>query len=360
CRRPGPCVPRGLADARPPVCLLPAKARAALDRVRRGRRYESVGGEVMHINGSMLRSAVPAAVGAALAMSAAQVALAQGAGVVEEVTVTGSRIRQTDGMITPVPVTALSREELATFEPGGTVAEQLDVLPQFYRNQTAQRGSEGPSAGGGNVISGDGGGSYLNMRSLGTNRTLVLLDGQRMMPADKRGSVNVDTFPMALVRSVEVVTGGASAAYGADALGGVTNFIINREFEGLEIDLGTGRTAFGDGDRWNFSVAGGKRFGERLNVIGSIEARQIDQIWRNPEELDEDWHRGWGWVINPEWYPGAPAGIPQRLTLPWVASSRSSPMGIIRAKNGSADTDPLIPFAFNEHVFLEDGSGARP
>jgi iron complex outermembrane receptor protein len=314
----------------------------------------------MHINGSMLRSAVPAAVGAALAMSAAQVALAQGAGVVEEVTVTGSRIRQTDGMITPVPVTALSREELATFEPGGTVAEQLDVLPQFYRNQTAQRGSEGPSAGGGNVISGDGGGSYLNMRSLGTNRTLVLLDGQRMMPADKRGSVNVDTFPMALVRSVEVVTGGASAAYGADALGGVTNFIINREFEGLEIDLGTGRTAFGDGDRWNFSVAGGKRFGERLNVIGSIEARQIDQIWRNPEELDEDWHRGWGWVINPEWYPGAPAGIPQRLTLPWVASSRSSPMGIIRAKNGSADTDPLIPFAFNEHVFLEDGSGARP
>ena len=57
------------------------------------------------------------------------------------------------------------------------------------------------------------------MRSLGNNRTLVLLDGARMAPADKRGPVNVDTFPTALVRTVDIVTGGASAAYGADALG---------------------------------------------------------------------------------------------------------------------------------------------
>src|SRR5690606_32706700 len=127
----------------------PSRSRAHAEVV--GKNH--LGGEKVHTNGSMLRSAVSAAVGAALAISAADVvAQAPGAGVVEEVMVTGSRIRQTDGMITPVPVTALSREELATFEPGGTVAEQLDVLPQFYRNQTAQRGSEGPSAGGGNVL----------------------------------------------------------------------------------------------------------------------------------------------------------------------------------------------------------------
>ena len=72
------------------------------------------------------------------------------------------------------------------------------------------------------------------MRGLGPERTLVLFDGFRMPPADKRGSVNVDTFPTALVRSVDVVTGGASAAYGADAIGGVTNFILDREFEGLK------------------------------------------------------------------------------------------------------------------------------
>jgi outer membrane receptor protein involved in Fe transport len=276
----------------------------------------------------------------------------------EEITVTGTRIRSTPGMLTPVPVTAVAPEELAAYEPGGTIAEQLDVLPQFYRNATAQRGSDGP--GGDNVISGNGGASYLNMRALGPQRTLVLLDGQRMMPADKRGSVNVDTFPTALIRSVDIVTGGASAAYGADAVGGVTNFVVDRDYEGLDLEAGSGITDRGDGERWSFSVAGGTKIGERLNLIGSLEARHIDQIWRNPQDLDAGWYKDWGYVTNPAWYPGAPAGTPQRLTLPWVASSRASPTGIIRARTGSSDAAPLIPFEYNEMTFLEDGSGVRP
>src|SRR5690606_36934650 len=72
----------------------------------------------------------------------------------EEITVTGTRIRQTDGMTTPVPVTAITTAELSVFEPGGTVAEQLDALPQFFATQTAQRG--------GAVLFGTAGGSYLN------------------------------------------------------------------------------------------------------------------------------------------------------------------------------------------------------
>jgi iron complex outermembrane recepter protein len=118
----------------------------------------------------------------------------------DEVTVTGSRIRRTDGMAEPVPVTTLTPEELSLFEPGSTIAEQLDALPQFFLTTSAQRG--GPA------LFGAGGGSYLNMRGLGQERTLVLFDGFRMPPADKRGSVNVDTFPTALIRSVDVVTGG--------------------------------------------------------------------------------------------------------------------------------------------------------
>ena len=154
----------------------------------------------------------------------------------EEITVTGTRLRRTDGMAEPVPVTTLSPEELQLFEPGSTIAEQLDALPQFYLTSTAQRG--GPA------LFGNGGGSYLNMRGLGPERTLVLFDGFRMPPADKRGSVNVDSLPTALVRSVDVVTGGATAAYGADALGGVTNFILDREFEGLKLNAGTGMNEF--------------------------------------------------------------------------------------------------------------------
>src|SRR5690606_12174498 len=188
----------------------------------------------------------------------------------EEIQITGSRIRATDGMVMPTPVTAMTTDELSSFQPGSTVAEQLDTLPQFFGNNTSQRG--------GGVLSGAGGGSSPDMRDLGTNRALVLFDGSRAVPADKRGAVNVDTLPTALLRTVDVVTGGASAAYGADALGGVTNFVLDREFEGLKAEVGTGVTEVGDGFRWNTSIAGGTRIGERTHVIGSLQAMHINQI----------------------------------------------------------------------------------
>lgn len=279
---------------------------------------------------------------AGCAASASPKVQAQDQASVEEVIVTGSRIRQTSGMVTPTPVTAVTTDELSSFEPGGTIAEQLDALPQFFSNETAQRG--------GGALFGTGGGSYLDMRDLGRQRTLVLLDGSRVVPSDKRGAVNVDVFPTALVRRVDVVTGGASATYGADALGGVTNFVLDREFEGLKVSAGTGATEWGDGQRWNFSLAGGTEIGEKLNLIGSIEARHIDQITRDPEELG-DWFQRWGWVTNPDWYPGAPAGIPQRLTLPWVTSSQHSPYGLIR-NTGVPELDYM--------KFTPDGSDIEP
>lgn len=261
-----------------------------------------------------------AAISAAIACSSSAIAQSQPDPELEEIQVTGSRIRITDGMAAPTPVTVVTTSELNSFDPGGTIAEQLDALPQFFNNVTAQRsfGSLAFTVG-----------SFLNMRSLGTNRTLVLLDGARMAPGDKRGPVNVDTFPTALVRTVDVVTGGASAAYGADALGGVTNFIIDRQFQGLKFSAGTGISEYGDGFRANASIAGGFEFGDRLNVIGSLEARQIDQIIRDPEDLDSSWYRRWGWVTNPAWRPGAPPGTPQRLTLPDVAQTDRHPYGMI-------------------------------
>lgn len=270
----------------------------------------------------------------------------------EEIMITGTRIRATDGMASPVPVTAISTEELRSFEPGATVASQLDALPQFLSTQTAQTAVGTP-------LPGNQGGSFLNMRSLGNNRTLVLFDGSRVVPGDKFGSVNVDTFPTALIRSVDVVTGGASAAYGADALGGVTNFILDREYEGLKVQGGAGVTEWHDGQRWNFSVAGGTQIGERMHLIGSLEARHINQVQRDPLELGS-WFQRQGVVTNPEWRPGAPLGVPQRLTLPWVASSENSPTGVIWARTGPNSNSPLTPFDLNGMTFLQDGSGVRP
>jgi iron complex outermembrane recepter protein len=268
----------------------------------------------------------------------------------EEITVTGTRIRMTDGMSTPVPVTSVTTAELQSFEPGGTIAEQLDALPQFFGTQTAQRGGNW-------VLS--GGGSYLNMRNLGSNRTLVLLDGSRVAPADKSGNVNVDTLPTALMRSIDVVTGGASAAYGADAMGGVTNFVLDREFTGLKFEAGTGINEWGDGPRWNMSLAGGRAFGDRMHVIGSVQALEIKEIRRLPEDLG-DWFQRWGWVTNPDWVSAtATPNVPQRLTLPWVTSSEHSPTGVIWARRGNNSTSPMIPFALNGMTFTEDGRDVR-
>ena len=119
----------------------------------------------------------------------------------EEIVVTGSRVRQTTGMAEPTPVTVMTMTELNELNPGSTIAEQLDELPQFFATPTAQRG--------GNAVSTTAGGSYLNLRGMGLNRTLVLLDGTRVAPADANGSVNVDNFPAALMERVDIVTGGA-------------------------------------------------------------------------------------------------------------------------------------------------------
>jgi iron complex outermembrane receptor protein len=260
----------------------------------------------------------------------------------EEITVTGTRIRATDGMAEPVPVTTMTVEELALFEPGSTIAEQLDALPQFFQTSTAQRG--GPA------LFGNGGGSYLNMRGLGPERTLVLFDGFRMPPADKRGSVNIDTFPTALMSSVDVVTGGASAAYGADALGGVTNFILNREFQGLSFNASTGMNEFdNDGKNWNVTVAGGTEIGERLNIIGSVEVRRIDQITRDPSQLDPSWFQRWGYVLQ------APGVFPQRVTVPWAASAGLHVNGRIALAPGGSPVSQL-----SNTIFTDDGSAIVP
>jgi outer membrane receptor protein involved in Fe transport len=276
----------------------------------------------------------------------------------EEITVTGSRIRQTDGMVSPVPVTSVSTQELASFNPGGTISQQLDSLPQFFGNATLQRSASVTT------VSGGSGFSALNLRNLGANRTLTLLDGARVVPTDKRGGVNVDAFPTALIRGVEVVTGGASAAYGADAVGGVVNFVINREFEGFTANIGTGITEQGDGERWNVDMAAGKRFGN-LNLIGSMEARKLSEIERDPASLG-DWFQRWGHVTNPEWVkwrtanPSAPMAqspVPQRLTLPWVTVTTHSPFGLISNTRGvmdnmkfTEDGRNITPFVFGDVV----------
>jgi len=304
---------------------------------------------------SPLSAAVALAVGTSLLHANYVVAQPAPSGEqLEEITVTGSRIQRTSGFNTPVPVTAVSVDEIKSFKPGTTMADQLDQLPQFFQTQSAQRG--------GGALFGSAGGSYLDLRAMGPARTLILLDGARVAPADRNGTVNVDNFPTALLRSVEVVTGGASAAYGADALAGVTNFILNREFRGLTFSADAGATDFGDGDTLGFSVAGGVELSDRWSFIGSYENQTIDQIQRNPDEVG-DWFRRWGWVQNPQWSAANPAAVPRNLKLPDVHSTVHTPAGKIdRAFRGATSVPFTLPDGTSliGQTFTTDGTGVRP
>ncbi|MEY4640377.1 MAG: hypothetical protein RLZZ227_371, partial [Pseudomonadota bacterium] len=261
----------------------------------------------------------------------------------EEIQVTGTRIRNQTTINTPTPVTAVTQTELSNLNPASTMAEQLDQLPQFFNTQTAQRG-------GGTFTTASG--SFLNLRGMGAARTLVLLDGSRVIPADAGGSTNIDNFPTALMQRVDVITGGASAAYGADALAGVVNFVLDREFEGLKTKVSTGISERQDGENWNVSVAGGKAFmDDRLHVIGSFESRYIDQIIGSRDRLD-NWE-DWGLVQNPAWVSAtATPNVPRRITVPNVFDNRGSPAGLI--------TTSAPGFAFRNYTFTDDGLSVRP
>src|SRR5262245_38190787 len=133
-----------------------------------------------------------------------------------EVSVTGSRIVARPGYEAPTPLTVLSSEDLLGNSANSTVKDSLQSLPVFAG------GGYNTTYGAGVPSFNSAGVSSIEMRNLGITRTLVLLDGMRAVGSLANGLVDVDTFPQQLVKRVEVVTGGASAVYGSDAVAGVT------------------------------------------------------------------------------------------------------------------------------------------
>ena len=212
---------------------------------------------------SLLRSAI-----ASLLVPAAVVAQQQPApqGALEEITVTGTRIVRS-GMVTPVPTTAVQAAELQNMS-AGPLFDSLVQLPPFFANQAPDQVNGGQNSGGSN----------LNLRGAGLNRTLVLLDGRRVVPTNRFGAVDVAMFPEELVRSVEVVTGGASASYGTDAVAGVVNFMLDTDFDGFKGHAQMGETSYGDGETYEAGFAFGFDIGERGHLIGSIEKFNVDPI----------------------------------------------------------------------------------
>lgn len=230
---------------------------------------------------------------------------------VDEIVVTGSRAIR-DGAQAPTPVTVVSAEQLQQAQPG-LVGEALNTLPAF-------RGSSRPATGF-TSATGPGAGSFLNLRNLGQQRTLVLIDGRRASPSSRDGSVDVNMVPSELVRRVDVVTGGASAAYGSDAVAGVVNFVLDTGFTGLKTEVQGGISSEGDAESYKFSLTGGTDFADERGHI--VVSGQIYDAVGIQSLNDRDWGRNyWGYLTNP--------AVPGQLIIRQnVRSATSSAGGLI-------------------------------
>jgi TonB-linked SusC/RagA family outer membrane protein len=182
--------------------------------------------------------------------------------------------------------------------------QQLNERARHLRgvNRTAQ------TAGASSWVS-TGGQSTVNMRGLQSQRTLVLLDGRRVVPSNHLGIVDVNLFPQALIRRTEVVTGGASAAYGSDAIAGVTNFIIDSEFTGFSAHMQGGISDREDVGNVRASAAGGFPIGERMHVVMCGEYYRAGGI---PTSASREWYKSWG-TLNFGASGGVPNQTPQRV-----------------------------------------------
>jgi iron complex outermembrane receptor protein len=248
---------------------------------------------------------------------------------VSEVVITGSRAI-TNGNQAPTPVTVVTASQLRAAAPA-SLADALNQLPVLQNSlRPTSTGSSATGAAG-------NGANLLSLRGLGAQRTLVLLDGRRMVPSNTTGSTDVNLVPESLVKRVDVVTGGASAAYGSDAVAGVVNFVLDTKFEGLKGDIQGGLSSRGDDGSDKGSLTFGKSFAnDRGHILASAEASHEAGI--GLDYNGRSWaEQGWGLIPS-----GLPAGAgPSNVIAPNVRYSIATYGGLITGPSVLANTEFL-------------------
>jgi outer membrane receptor protein involved in Fe transport len=193
----------------------------------------------------------------------------------ETVVVTGSRVI-TDIANSPTPITAVSSEQLLTTTPTN-MSDALNKLPIFQGSLSSRNLTNAGS---------NGAGDFLNLRNFGQQRTLVLLDGMRLPASNADGSVDISTLPQMIMSRVDVVTGGASSVYGSDAITGVVNFILDKNYTGFKYEANAGISQYGDGFKWKMNAAAGMDvFGGRGHIEGALEYRNADGVVQSARRI---------------------------------------------------------------------------
>jgi outer membrane receptor protein involved in Fe transport len=242
----------------------------------------------------------------------------------ESILVTGTRVIR-DGYQAPTPLTVLNTAEIQNSSPTNNIADFVNQIPSLA-------GSTRPSNSRLNISSGQAGINALNLRNFGETRTLILLNGRRSVASTITAVVDVNTIPQMLVERVEIVTGGASATYGSDAVAGVVNFVLDNDFEGLRLEADTGITSLGDGFNYSFSAAAGISFADgRGRLLVSGEIVHTDGIF---DVADRDWNQtGFVRIQDPTWTFASTN--PQFITtLLQVGAANSTPGGLITNSAG--------------------------
>lgn len=223
------------------------------------------------------------------------------------IVVTGSRIQQRADYNTPNPVVAVTAE---TLQQAGNIqiVETLAQNPALINSVSAARTS------GSNADFGAVGVQLLNLRGLGSNRTLTLVNGRRHVSSlSGSAAVDVNSIPTDLIESVDVLTGGASAIYGADGVSGVVNFRLKRNFEGVTAGGQIGISDQGDAGQRYGSVTVGRNFADgRGNVALSYEFREIDRVSSFARDFTGDPQKTFGLVRNQADFPDNP-NVPDRV-----------------------------------------------
>lgn len=190
----------------------------------------------------------------------------------QEIVVTGSLIRNPN-LQRSSPVNVVNAEQIQ-LKSSNTAEELLRDLPGLV-----------PASGSAQNL-GNAGASFVNLRGLGDNRNLILVDGVRLAPAELQGRFDLNNIPLALIERTDVLTGGASTTYGADAVSGVVNFITRSRFTGLELTLSQQITEQGDGNVFRGDLVAGREFGAgRGNIVLAAGYQKADPVYQGSRSI---------------------------------------------------------------------------
>jgi outer membrane receptor protein involved in Fe transport len=234
----------------------------------------------------------------------------------QSVEVTGSRVISSSFLSTN-PMITIGKPEIDAISPNN-ISDLVITIPSVVTSYSSTVGKN-------DISNGLNGLNTANLRDLGSDRTLIMLNGHRVVGSTTSGLVDLNTMPQGLINGIDVVTGGASAVYGSDAVAGVINFKLDTTYTGVKGFVQGGQSKYGDDTQAKYGLTLGLPFaGDRGHFVFDAGYARNGGIG---SMRDRPWYRSWGDLQNPAWTPTN--GEPKLITVPWLNRTEENPGGII-------------------------------